>query len=515
LLAGLCCYTNANSATITIVNTDVPGVGLNDLTPVTPVAGNPGTTLGKQALNVFNAAANYWGSLLDSDVEIRINASFAPLAPGVLGQAGPENFAFNWTTGIAPVPNRVYSIALANSLAGVDLDPARNDAVMNFSSDFTFNFEIGSLPVTGPGIDLLSVAIHEMGHGLGWVTPFPANGYSYPSPLTDDAFSAHLFDEEYDQAWSDLSATDRALSAINTGKLVWSGPMALAEVGRLTAGTEMGSPQMYAPNPFESGSSVSHWDTTLTPNELMEPTFNNVQELWMTIKGFYDTGWRGSACLKMELPANTWRMISLDCVPDGTGTVQELFGPEISAAYPAEWSMFRYRASETRYELLALSDALELDTGYWIIQKTPSTVTLDIPRSSTRSPTPKASSDDDCNSALGCRAIDLVTRPGVITWQMLGNPFNTDMLFDDVRVSAAAGSSCGQSAGCTAVDADTGDIFAGTVFSWDGSAYQTINAGAGDVIPRNAGFWARTLPGADGIQPRLQMPKDPYAGRLQ
>ena len=28
---------------------------------------------------------------------------------------------------------------------------------------------------------------------------------------------------------------------------------------------------MYAPNPYESGSSVSHWSTSLYPNEIMEP----------------------------------------------------------------------------------------------------------------------------------------------------------------------------------------------------------------------------------------------------
>jgi hypothetical protein len=33
-------------------------------------------------------------------------------------------------------------------------------------------------------------------------------------------------------------------------------------------------PRLYAPNPFEAGSSVSHWDTTASPNQLMEPSIN-------------------------------------------------------------------------------------------------------------------------------------------------------------------------------------------------------------------------------------------------
>lgn len=36
-----------------------------------------------------------------------------------------------------------------------------------------------------------------------------------------------------------------------------------------------GQPRMYAPNPLEGGSSVSHWDTSLFPNQLMEPNINS------------------------------------------------------------------------------------------------------------------------------------------------------------------------------------------------------------------------------------------------
>ena len=31
---------------------------------------------------------------------------------------------------------------------------------------------------------------------------------------------------------------------------------------------------LYTPNPFQSGSSVSHWDTIAFPNQLMEPAIN-------------------------------------------------------------------------------------------------------------------------------------------------------------------------------------------------------------------------------------------------
>jgi hypothetical protein len=50
---------------------------------------------------------------------------------------------------------------------------------------------------------------------------------------------------------------------------------------------------MYAPNPFEGGSSVSHWDVSLTPNALMEPFINNdlSSSVDLALGHFKDIGW--------------------------------------------------------------------------------------------------------------------------------------------------------------------------------------------------------------------------------
>ena len=60
-LVAICLITGlgsvAHAATITIVNNDNPGEGFNDPTPVAPVGGNTGTTLGEQRLIVFETAA--------------------------------------------------------------------------------------------------------------------------------------------------------------------------------------------------------------------------------------------------------------------------------------------------------------------------------------------------------------------------------------------------------------------------------------------------------------------------
>jgi hypothetical protein len=43
---------------------------------------------------------------------------------------------------------------------------------------------------------------------------------------------------------------------------------------------------MYGPNPFQSGSSVSHWDVSAFPNQLMEPNING--DLTHAVKPPYD-----------------------------------------------------------------------------------------------------------------------------------------------------------------------------------------------------------------------------------
>src|SRR5436309_10058852 len=68
----------ARSATITIVNLDGPGEGFNDPTPVAPVGGNPGTTIGAQRLYVFQYAAKIWGRILTSSVPVICNCKFDP-----------------------------------------------------------------------------------------------------------------------------------------------------------------------------------------------------------------------------------------------------------------------------------------------------------------------------------------------------------------------------------------------------------------------------------------------------
>ncbi|RMF25755.1 MAG: hypothetical protein D6760_00265 [Deltaproteobacteria bacterium] len=75
--------------------------------------------------------------------------------------------------------------------------------------------------------------------------------------------------------------------------LHWTGPAVIAAAGGLAAGLGAGGHvEIYAPNPAEPGSSVSHFAKTLTPNELMEPSFTSpLHELELTLAAFTDIGY--------------------------------------------------------------------------------------------------------------------------------------------------------------------------------------------------------------------------------
>ena len=124
------------SASFTLINLDSPGEGFNGLTPVAPVSGNMGTTIGAQRVNAFNAALQVWGNSLNSDIPIKVEARFDPLTcasnSGILGSAAPNSAHGNFPGGM---PNTWYGSALANSIAGNDLSSTSSDIQATFNSN--------------------------------------------------------------------------------------------------------------------------------------------------------------------------------------------------------------------------------------------------------------------------------------------------------------------------------------------------------------------------------------------
>ncbi len=273
---------SAQATQIVIANQDGAGEGFNDSTPVEPVGGNPGTTLGQQRLIVFQHAAKVWQAVLDSTVTITVAAQFDPLtctaSQAVLGSAGTTSIHRNFPG--AAQANTWYPQALANSLAGSDLG-ASADISATFNADIDNNNNClnntnwyygldGNKPAGS--IELFSVILHEIGHGLGFQTFVDLNTGARFNNL-NDAYMLKLEDHSLSpaQTWDQLNNNGRLASASNTAYLHWVGQQVTDLVANYSGGINQGHVRMYAPATISAGSSVSHFSNSVTPNELMEP----------------------------------------------------------------------------------------------------------------------------------------------------------------------------------------------------------------------------------------------------
>lgn len=266
------------SAEVVLVNLDPAGSGLNDPTARAPEGGNPGTTVGDQRKIVYEFAADLWSSVLTTDIDVNVAASFQPLSctatQATLGSAGAQ---WIWLTDSTPVPNVWYHQALANQLAGTNL------MVDNFPDDYAaqpyeissrFNSVLGGTNPNGTpcftgggwyyGLDgntpvgltsFLDVVLHEIGHGLGF-SGFV--GYSTgvlgerigDTDKHSDVYTHYAYDNVTGARFDTASMTDalRAAAMKTPGRVGWDGdtgkaqaPLALGPVvalqitGSLTA----------------------------------------------------------------------------------------------------------------------------------------------------------------------------------------------------------------------------------------------------------------------------------------
>ncbi len=110
-----------------------------------------------------------------------------------------------------------------------------------------------------------------------------------------DIWARFLFDRTTSKFWNAMTTAERGASSINTNNLMWDGSNIRIASGSLTAGRDVptGRIEMFTPNPFQQGSSVSHWNTAAAPNLLMEPSINTglPLDLDLTRQQMRDIGW--------------------------------------------------------------------------------------------------------------------------------------------------------------------------------------------------------------------------------
>ncbi len=205
----------------------------------------------------FKYAVDIWASYFESSVPIEVKAYWEPLEiNGVLGSARPGDF-FNSFDG-APDNDLWYPSIFADRLAGKDLAPGKADIILRFNSNAMWHIELDGKPGRF-AYDLSSTVLHEIGHGLGFLSNaeydrFFNTGYLI-QPTPYDAY-VQLPDG---RLFTDFCARSVELGKAMTAPLFWSGAKGIAANNGV-------KPRLYSPSPYEEGSSITHLD---------EATFSN------------------------------------------------------------------------------------------------------------------------------------------------------------------------------------------------------------------------------------------------
>ena len=262
LIAAACALTclATQAATINITSRDPAGKGFNDPTPVAPVGGNPGTTLGEQRWNVYRYVAGIWEKNLQSNVTINVSAGWEALtctsSSAVLGSAGAWNI---WRDFPNAKPGTWYPQALANKLVGVDLSAGQPDdgsgyGNVDIKTQFNINlgnpgcldnspFYLGLDGNAGSKVNFVETLLHELGHGLGFSVLTVSTGTGYRLNAAGNAYVAtggtpsiweqYMYDNTAKKTWLNMTSAERRASAINPLQLAWIGPNVKAGAGML------------------------------------------------------------------------------------------------------------------------------------------------------------------------------------------------------------------------------------------------------------------------------------------
>ena len=245
-----------------------------------------------QAQAAFQKAVDIWSTRLVSAVPIRINANWVSMSGNALGSAGPRSIVSGFVN--APNPNLYYSIAIANSLAGVDLIPSQPDMDLNFNSARS-DWYLGVDANTPSGkFDFVTVVLHELIHGLGFLGTFNKTSstgtFGISGLFNWDQFA---FQGPSTKLLSLGSGTTALGSALTSNNVFLNCVNATAANGGV-------APKLYAPTSWAPGSSISHLDESTfaagSANALITPFLGSSEAIHVigpVIMGaMKDIGWR-------------------------------------------------------------------------------------------------------------------------------------------------------------------------------------------------------------------------------
>lgn len=231
------------------------------------------------ARETFLEAGRIWSEYIFSPIPINVNVNFTSLAANVLGSAYSTSYyrypLYLDSTYYYPVSLFKRQIEDYDFISPIDIQ-------VNFNSGFS-NWNLGTGAPSSNQYDLLTVVLHELGHGLGfngflaskiindgsgnntrvgyWLNNINIysifDSYLYHSQLNNRVINNSIFPNNSTQLNNVI--TDGSLHLINSKILNVSNSPAI----------------LYAPSTYSAGSSIYHLDETTYPvnneNTLMTP----------------------------------------------------------------------------------------------------------------------------------------------------------------------------------------------------------------------------------------------------
>ena len=277
--------TRSGDLTFTISYADVTaanGIGFDD------------ASLGATRRATLESVLTYVNDVLNettsATIAIQISASQVD-GTGFLASAGTL-----WFTS----PNRFDNgLAFEHITTGTDPAGGTDDIFITVDFGYTWNSDTG-IP-TGSEFDLYTVLLHEVTHGLGFAGLSDSSGNSQISGGSPGVFTV-LTDGltritgDVDM-WNSSFAFVGIASDLISDDLGFSGTNSTSENGN-------SMPKIYAPVSFASGSSLSHWDTTTFPDEIMGHAISpGVQRLTfgaLDIAALKDLGYSNAAAVPIS-----------------------------------------------------------------------------------------------------------------------------------------------------------------------------------------------------------------------
>ncbi|MDP1676035.1 MAG: hypothetical protein Q8L88_04150, partial [Bacteroidota bacterium] len=281
------------------------------------------------ARTAFLRATEVWSYLISAQESIHITADWRELSGTTLASAAPDSFFKNFPN--APKANAYYTVALAEAISHQNLNGSKSEIKVNVDSgrtDWYFGTD-GNVPAYR--YDLVTAIMHELAHGFGFYSSFnvdgsngywgTVNGYSGYKMAMDDpcivgmnhGTSIYHLTNTSTYANPSIELGDR----LKGGNIYFDGD----NVYRIAGNSLV---KLYAPNPWNGGSSIDHLERSLYPagssNALMTQKQDFAEathspgELGLAI--LQDLGWNVNRAVTITWPTagTVWQKNTTDTV---------------------------------------------------------------------------------------------------------------------------------------------------------------------------------------------------------